>query len=281
MRLRYRSEWLYPLWALFYAAAGARAFIFSERFDAAAFALWCLLVGGLAASKAFEGSPSPVKAKAALLYFPVAMNLSFQWIGWAYGTVAWRADRWLLAADEALLGGTPAMWAAQVRGFWTDNAFACAYMSFIAFLFYSLIRFAFLDLDRARRAYGALFSAYAVGFLGYAAAPAAGPWKALPELARFLERPEGVFASANWAMVLAGSNGVDVFPSLHVGISALLLWIWRDLNPKTTAFLAWPVAALCVSTLWLGYHYFVDVAAGAALAVAALKIHSPKRGEKP
>src|SRR5580698_663671 len=58
----------------------------------------------------------------------------------------------------------------------------------------------------------------------------------------------------------------DVFPSLHVAIS-FVVWLYAWRNSKTLFWLISPVIiSLWVSTLYLRYHYLIDVVAGLILA---------------
>ena len=272
---KFGTALLYGLWSAFYACAALRAF---ARPGACAqhpflFAGWAALAAGLLLSWAWKACPGP-RGLAALLYFPAAMNASFMLIGATYAAlVPERMDSALLAIDKALFfGSTPSVALLPLRGAAGDNFFAFFYMLFIAFLFFSLIRFAFLPLRQAQAAYAPVFTAYGAGFIGYALVPAAGPYKTLDAFGPWLAAPEGPFAGLNALMVASGSNGVDVFPSLHIAIGCVLAAVWIRRFPKILPWIAPPVAALCFSTLWLGYHYLIDALAGFALAFCALRL---------
>jgi membrane-associated phospholipid phosphatase len=59
----------------------------------------------------------------------------------------------------------------------------------------------------------------------------------------------------------------DCFPSLHNGIIFLIL-LFAFKQSRTYAFLFLPFAiSLFISTLYLRYHYFIDMVAGFALAL--------------
>lgn len=62
---------------------------------------------------------------------------------------------------------------------------------------------------------------------------------------------------------------VSAFASLHVGVSAVILGVawWYRLR-RTTIAMSIFLAGTCVATVYLGWHFFVDVPAG--LAIAAL-----------
>jgi membrane-associated phospholipid phosphatase len=71
-------------------------------------------------------------------------------------------------------------------------------------------------------------------------------------------------------MVHFGSNGVDVFPSLHIAVPAFILAFDFLHHRKRFWLCLVPVLFLWLSTVYLRYHYFVDVLAGFLLAVLAL-----------
>jgi membrane-associated phospholipid phosphatase len=66
------------------------------------------------------------------------------------------------------------------------------------------------------------------------------------------------------------SNGVDVFPSIHVAVSSYLLaFDWRQHRSRARRLLL-PCVLLWVSTIYLRYHYLIDVFAGFVLAAVGL-----------
>jgi membrane-associated phospholipid phosphatase len=146
----------------------------------------------------------------------------------------------------------------------------------------SMIGHARRDLETAKKLFAGLFTIYGIGFLGYTLLPAGGPWVALAE------RYQGPLAGGpltrlhDW-IVVNGTNGVDVFPSLHCALTAFALFFDRVHHPSRYRRWLFPIALLWASTIYLRYHYAVDVLAGFALAVAALapeasreKLDAPK-----
>jgi membrane-associated phospholipid phosphatase len=115
------------------------------------------------------------------------------------------------------------------------------------------------------------FTLYAIGFIGYTLVPALGPHLD-PALAAQFHTPltGGWLTAWNDRVVANGSNRVDVFPSLHCAATAFLLGF--DARHAPHRFRIWllPCAGLWVSTIYLRYHYVVDVIAGFILAAAAL-----------
>ena len=125
--------------------------------------------------------------------------------------------------------------------------------------------------DEARRFFAGLFTVYGLGLLGYLVVPAAGPYLAMPEA---FSHPiaGGWITRLNDLAVRRGSNHVDVFPSLHVAVSAFLLGFdFRHTRWRFWSY-AVPGVGLWVSTLYLRYHYGIDVLSGFALAAVGLAI---------
>lgn len=77
-------------------------------------------------------------------------------------------------------------------------------------------------------------------------------------------------AAAHHAFVLRGTNGIDAFPSLHCALTGYVLFFDRAHSPRRFRFMLASVALLWVATVYLRYHYIVDVAAGFAVAGAGL-----------
>ncbi|MBF0309124.1 MAG: phosphatase PAP2 family protein [Magnetococcales bacterium] len=207
-----------------------------------------------------------------LLYYPLAMNVAFQQLRSAVPLLhPTRQDDLLQGIDRFLLGETPSL---LLQG-WTPplvaDLFSFFYLLFFPYLLFSFIYYLFEDADRAVRFYSGLFVLYAAGFLGYLVIPAAGPWLALADHFT-LPVQGGWLTRVNDAMVSQGSNGVDVFPSLHCAVSAYLLFFDRRCKPWRYRLYLLPCVGLWLSTLLLRYHYLVDVLAGFLLAFLCLRL---------
>ena len=78
--------------------------------------------------------------------------------------------------------------------------------------------------------------------------------------------------------VLADARGVDAlqtiaaFPSLHVGMMVTLcVFVQWNTRNRVGRWLCWTTLGLtCLSTMYLGWHFFVDVLGGAAIGAAAV-----------
>lgn len=112
------------------------------------------------------------------------------------------------------------------------------------------------------------------GFTLYILVPAVGPMRAMSD-AYSVDLQRRAMASAASTLHETFRVSRDVFPSLHVGMTTLYLLIaWRFARRLFWILLPF-IAALWFSTLYLRYHYVIDLIAGMALAVVAYVVSIP------
>ena len=115
------------------------------------------------------------------------------------------------------------------------------------------------DLNLFRAALVGFGSVYALGFVGYMLMPAIGP---LQEMGA---RSGGWLTETGGAFIAQRTNGVDVFPSIHMAASLFLLMF--DFQYRRAHFWwCWRLRWVCGFTVYLRYHYGVDLVAGIGLA---------------
>ena len=205
-------------------------------------------------------------------FYAVAMNVYFQQMRTAVPAIEpEKYDGALRAIDRLLLPDTPSVWLQAWSHPVATEALSFCYMLFMPYLAFSILYYLIGDLARLKAFCAGLFSLYGIGFIGYSLVPAAGPYLAFPEA---FSAPQAGWLFTDWnaTMVRLGSSGVDVFPSLHVGISAFLLGF--DYRHKPWRFRAYllPALGMWVATMYLHYHYLIDVLCGLPLAILALWI---------
>jgi hypothetical protein len=229
------------------------------------------LLGGAALAATGSALAKGAGAKLRLAVYPAAIAAAYLNMGPALaraGAPLWDAE--LLQLDRLLVGTTPALLLQPLVHPPLTEALSLCYGLFIPYFATSLIWYFLGGLPVARRFFAGLLGLYSVGFLGYLLVPARGPYLALAD---FFAVPlaGGVLTEANATLVAIGGNKVDVFPSLHCAASAFILaFDRRHSRVRFRLFLA-PVAGLWLSTLYLRYHYLVDLIAGFALAALAWK----------
>lgn len=111
-----------------------------------------------------------------------------------------------------------------------------------------------------------------LSYLGYIAVPAIGP-RFLSEIVGAQTKPlTGVFLFQVVREALDRAEGLtrDCFPSGHTEMTLLALYYARRFHHKTFWFFLPLGTAIILSTVYLRYHYVVDVGAGVVLALAVI-----------
>jgi membrane-associated phospholipid phosphatase len=206
------------------------------------------------------------------LFFPIALNIAFFAMAGAVPAIRpIRYDTVLFSIDTRLFGGNASVWAERLASPALTELLSLCYLFFMPLLFFSIVRYFFWQKERRPAFYEGLFTVYGIGFLGYLLVPAEGPYLAFSDLFS-VPLDGGVITQINRAMVHAGSSRVDVFPSLHCAVSAYILGSSYRHSRREFWWLLLPVMGLWASTLYLRYHYLVDVTCGFLLAWLGLAI---------
>ncbi|MGZ4105922.1 MAG: phosphatase PAP2 family protein [Tumebacillaceae bacterium] len=168
-----------------------------------------------------------------------------------------KIDAWLF------FGKQPAEWLVSISFPALTNLLSSAYASWFV-LTYGTI---FLMLYKGKRALleyttSALLTFY-IGYLLYMVVPAIGPLFTI----HFDTNIGGVTST-----VLSRPSVADCFPSLHTGISVVMLVnVWR--HSRRLVWLYAPLVTMIIfSTVYLRLHYAIDVIAGIALALTTTKV---------
>lgn len=236
-------------------------------------ALYALMFGGLVwLTQRRVAIPTWRNLAMELAFFAVTMNVTFQAMAGAIPAIREeRYDALLFALDNRLFGGSANVWAEQFVSPLLTELLSCCYIFFMPLLFFNLARYFIWQKELLSNFYRGLFTIYGLGFLGYLLVPAAGPYLTYPQLFS-VTLDGGLITQVNQAMVLAGSNRVDVFPSLHSAVTAYILGYAYRYHRREFWWLLVPIAGLWVSTIYLRYHYLVDLICGFLLAWLALTI---------
>lgn len=216
-----------------------------------------------------------------LLFYPVAMNLIYPHLKLAIPKLHPQPmDVLLQKLDALLIGKNLSLRLEAITCPALTEFFSLCYILFFPYLLFSMIYYFCEDLDLFSKFIAGLFSIYGVGFLGYSLVPALGPHLVMAD--QFTVPLTGWWITHwNAEVVRLGSNRVDVFPSLHCAISCFFLFFDRRHRPWRFKLYLVPCLGLWISTLYLRYHYFIDVLCGLALAALALWLsqRQPNKGE--
>ncbi len=176
-------------------------------------------------------------------------------------TLSWHQDAALSQWDTLWLGGMPRRLMLLESPAWLTDIFMFCYLFFFYYIVGGLLYYCIKDLKRFRIVVVGFCTVYALGYVGYMLMPAVGP---VDELG---VRAGGWLTNTGGGIIAERGNGVDVFPSIHMAASLYLLLF--DFEHRRFHF--WcvlvPTVGLWVSTVFLRYHYGVDLIAGVILAL--------------
>jgi hypothetical protein len=182
-----------------------------------------------------------------------------------------RADAALSWVDTRLLGVSPlALEPMQTPG--VVEAFSVPYALFIPYIYLSAVLGTVGRPPVERDAFltGWMLT-YAISFVGYLFLPAQGP--AAFHAADYAAPLHGGTFHGLVVRGVAATGGLfGAFPSLHVGSSLYLCAF--DLRTSRLRGLTYlpVVAAICVATVVLRYHYVIDLVAGTLIALACVRL---------
>lgn len=170
-------------------------------------------------------------------------------------------DGELLALDEGIFGKTPSVYLEQAATPWLTDLMSLCYMMYLLYLSLAVVHAALVGDSPSKRLSVYLFTGFTLGFAGYLLVPAVGPVHAYPEIFQ-QPLPGGALTRLGNKAVTVGSSVYDVFPSLHILITCILLdHDWRHIRRRFWV-MAVPSLVMALSTVYLRYHYGADILAG-------------------
>jgi membrane-associated phospholipid phosphatase len=205
-------------------------------------------------------------------FFPVAAVIAtFELLGPvipAVNPVRW--DATFAELDVRLFGALPAAWLGVLgRPSWLSDFAAIAYVTYyplpvvLAAALYVRDRSAFRDFAVT------VVATFLVSYVGYLLFPTLGPRVADESVLG----GGGVTRAVRTFIQAAENNQLDAFPSGHVAVALVCVGLgWRTFA-RWRALLALVLAGIAFSTVYLSYHYVIDVAAGAVLGTVVLAVH--------
>lgn len=181
-------------------------------------------------------------------------------------------DQELMQLDIILFGATPSVWMAQFNTFPVVEWLSFFYWSY--FFILGLMTIPWMMLARGKMLVELMLGASIVcslGHIGYTLVPGLGPFETL-EFAEPLNG--GLFLGLVLDTVASTGAALDIFPSLHTAYPTFFaLWAFSNRKHRVVKWV-WPVLAffavnIVVSTMFLRWHWAIDVMAGLGLAFFA------------
>ena len=210
-------------------------------------------------------------------YALVLVPLTYKELTYLIPLVHPRDFDWELAAiDHRMLGVHPTVWLERVTSpFLTE----ILQLSYITYYFLPLL----LGVTMWRKGWFDEFHfflfvmvlGFYLSYLGYIAVPALGPRFILAD--QQTESLSGICMFDRIRGSLDRAEGLtrDCFPSGHVELSLLVLYYSHRFHRRTFWWILPAATALIISTVYLRYHYVIDVVAGALLAALIVAIAGP------
>jgi membrane-associated phospholipid phosphatase len=178
-----------------------------------------------------------------------------------------RGDPTFAALDLRLFGAFPARWFdALGRPAWLTDV---ASLTYVTYYFVPVVMAVALYVrDRQARFEELVFTtvtAFFASYTSYFVLPTSGPRVPL-ELEATVLGGGAVSAAIREILRHIEANQLDAFPSGHVTLSLVfLVYGWKDF-PRWRVPLTAVTAGIVFSTVYLSYHYVIDLVAGALLA---------------
>jgi len=126
---------------------------------------------------------------------------------------------------------------------------------------------------------GAIFGiilCFYLSYLGYLVFPAVGPRFTLAHLQTRDLAAGPLVASIQHTLNVLENTKTDAFPSGHTAVALMTLYYaWKSRERVLAALLLPAVTGLILSTVYLRYHYVVDVIAGVALTALTIYLAPP------
>lgn len=176
-------------------------------------------------------------------------------------------DALLIAVDQAIFGIHPTVWLERLISPALSALLQLAYISY----YFIPLSLGIVLIARGRFGafeevlFGILLCFY-LSYVGYLLFPAIGPRFTLSHL-----QTQGLQLSPFMETIQATLNALeknktDAFPSGHTAVALMsLYYAWKEREKKLFAVLLPVVTGLIFSTVYLRYHYVIDVLAGIAL----------------
>lgn len=184
---------------------------------------------------------------------------------------SWDADRWLADLDYRIWGAHPTVWLERIQSPALTEVVQLAYTLFIPAV---MLVPTLLWLRRRYRDFQYYAFLIALGFLasyvGYLLVPARGPRFLLAPLQHEPLRGLWLFTRMQTGLDRLESAHYDCFPSGHTALTMLAAWGSRMVSKRLYRVYSFYTLLIIFATVYLRYHYTVDLLAGAALALAAI-----------
>lgn len=253
---------------------------------------WLLIVLNLGMASAIASLPTAVSRRPSPLltfvrnWYPVPLTLVvFKELYWMVRPINPNDfDEVFIAIDRWMFGVDPTRWLAQ----WSHPVLT-EIMQVSYTMFYFLFVVVAAELYRGKRMeefkYGTFLALYGfyLSYVGYFIFPAVGPRFTLHDFHAINTELPGLFLTNALRDFLNMGGSIpknvpnpvdfaqrDVFPSGHTQLTLVVMFFVYRYRLKTRHFIAAVGTLLIISTVYLRYHYVIDVIAGVFLMLVTI-----------
>jgi membrane-associated phospholipid phosphatase len=176
-------------------------------------------------------------------------------------------DTQLIAIDHAIFGVHPTVWLERLINPLLTGLLQFAYISYYFIpLSLGVVLIAKGRFGEFEEVLFGILLCFYLSYIGYLLVPAIGPRFTLSHLQTGGLQGSPFIEMIQDTLNALEKNKTDAFPSGHTAVSLMCLYYaWKMRENKLFAVLIPVVTGLLISTVYLRYHYVIDVIAGIAL----------------
>jgi len=183
-------------------------------------------------------------------------------------------DEVLVRIDHLLFAAHPTVWMERFNSTWLTALFQIAYISYYAMPIAVATALFFGDKQAEfETAAFTIILCFYLSYVGYLLFPAVGPRFTLNHLQTTDLQSGPMTLWIRQTLDTLEHNKTDAFPSGHTAVALVsLFYAWKFRQKALFRVLVPAASALIISTVYLRYHYVIDVIAGVLLAVLTIFI---------
>jgi membrane-associated phospholipid phosphatase len=214
---------------------------------------------------------SSVRVFAPIVIIPIIFNSLGDLIS---GIHARHYDDILIRTDYAIFGAHPTVWMERLNNPLLTGLLQAAYISYYGMpIALALVLYFRGNKNAFNVAVFAIVLCFYLSYVGYLLVPAVGPRFTLSHVQTTDLQAGPVTLWIRQTLDGLERNKTDAFPSGHTAVALVTLVYARKYREKLLFWILVPtVSALIVSTVYLRYHYVIDVIAGILLAALTVVI---------
>jgi membrane-associated phospholipid phosphatase len=181
------------------------------------------------------------------------------------------SDQWLANLDFRIWRVHPTVWLERVQQPVFTEVLQIAYTLFVPAVLLLCVAFWRQRRYREFQYYGFLIAlGFLLSYVGYLIVPARGPRFLLKDLQHIPLQGRWLFHAMQNTLDRLESAHYDCFPSGHTELTILAWWSSRMTSKRLFRAYSAYTPALIFATVYLRYHYTVDVMAGTVLAAGLI-----------